>query len=257
MSRKENTGDGKRVKAVERSYRVVGTLRENGTMRVKDVASELDIPTSTAHVHLKTLESVGYVVRAEKGYQLGLRYLQDGCIIRGGVSVYPIARSEVDALAKATGEVANLGVEETGQRVLLYQSEGSDAVYDNAPIGEYTNMHWTALGKAILAELPRERVAEIVDEHGLPTETPNTIADQESLFDELERIRERGFALEDEERRNGIRSIAVPIRSESRVLGSLSLSGPKERFNDERISDELLPELKNRKNVVEVKHEYD
>ena len=257
MGQKGSAGDGKRVKAVERSYRVVGILRENGTMRVKDVAAELDIPTSTAHVHLKTLESIGYVVRAERGYKLGLRYLHDGCTIRSSMSVYAIARSEVDALAKATGEVANLGVEEAGQRVLLYQSEGSDAVYDNASIGEYTNMHWTALGKAILAELPRERVTEIVDKYGLLVETSNTIATRESLFDELKRIREQGYALEDEERRNGIRSIAVPIEAENRILGSLSLSGPKERFNDEHISEELLPELKNRKNIVEVKHEYD
>ena len=142
MGRKENAGDGKRVKAVERSYRIVGILRESGIIRVKDVAAELGIPTSTAHVHLKTLESIGYVVRAEKGYKLGLRYLQNRWIIRGSMSVYLIARSEVDALAKVTGEVANLGVEEAGQRVLLCQSEGSDAVYDNAPIGEYTNMHW-------------------------------------------------------------------------------------------------------------------
>lgn len=257
FSMEQNTEGGKRVKAVERSYRIALTLREGGTMRVKDVAEELDIPTSTAHVHLKTLESIGYVVRTETGYRSGLRYLQDGCIIRGNVSVYPIARPEVDNLAKDTGEVANLGIEETGQRVLLYQSEGSDAVYDNAPIGEYTNMHWTALGKAILAEFSREHVDEVVDRHGLPTETPNTIGDRESLHDALEAIREQGFALEDEERRNGIRSVAVPIKAEDHVLGSLSLSGPKERFNDERIAEELLPELKNRKNIVEVKHEYD
>ena len=257
MKREQNTDGGKRIKAVERSYRIVGVLRDSGTIRVKDVADELAIPTSTAHVHLKTLVSIGYAKRTEKGYKLGLRHLQDGCMIRSGMSVYPVARPEVDNLAKETGEVANLGVEELGQRVLLYQSEGSDAVYDNAPIGEYTNMHWTALGKAILSELPRERVESVIDRHGLPTETANTITDRKSLFDELESIRENGFALEDEERRNGIRSIAVPVKAEDCVLGSLSLSGPQERFDDDRISETLLPELKNHKNIVEVKHEYD
>lgn len=248
---------GKRVKAVERSFRVIQVLRERGPSRISDVAGELDIPTSTAHVHLKTLETVGYVVKGDDGFRLGLRFLRDGSLVRNRLPVYPIAKTEVDDLAEKTGEVANLGVEEGGQRVILYQSEGSEAVYDNAPVGEYTNLHWTALGKALLAELPRQYVDEVVERYGLPTQLPNTIDDRDELSDELRTVRERGYALEDEERREGIRSIAVPLEPEQTLVGALSLSGPKERFDDDRIEDELLPELKDRKNIIEVKYAYD
>lgn len=254
-----NTGSdgGKRVKAVMRSFRVIRVLREQGTVRINDVAEALDIPTSTAHVYLKTLEEAGYVVQNQHGYRLGLRFLRDGSITRGRLSVYAVARAEIDDLAETTGEVANLGVEESGQRVIVYQSEGSEAVYDNAPIGEFTNMHWTALGKAILAELSEARVTGIVETHGLPAKTDRTISDWDALFTELETIRKQGFALEDEERREGIRSIAVPIVSDESILGAISLSGPKERLNDDRIEEQLLPELKDRKNVIEVKYAYD
>ncbi|EMA27640.1 IclR family transcriptional regulator [Haloarcula japonica DSM 6131] len=160
-------------------------------------------------------------------------------------------------MAETTGEVANLGVKEGGQRVIVYQSEGSEAVYDNAPIGEFTNMHWTALGKAILAELPEDYVQKIVDQYGLPTATENTIAEFDQLLEELATIREQGFALEDEERRTGIRSIAVPLKVEENVVGAVSISGPKERFNDSRITNELLPALKDRTNVIEVKIAYE
>lgn len=248
---------GKRIKAIQRAFAMIDVLREGGTMRIAEVAETLDIPISTAHVHLKTLESVGYVVRDKDGYRIGLRFLRDGITARDRLDIYTVARSEVDDLAATTGEVANLGIEENGKRVLLYQSEGSEAVYDNAPTGEYTNMHWTALGKAILAEQSREYVEKYVEAYGLPAQTENTITDLDSLLDELTAVSDQGFALEDEERREGIRSIAVPIIVEESVAGSISLSGPRERFNDQRIQDELLPEVRNTANVIEVKYAYE
>ncbi|UPM45151.1 IclR family transcriptional regulator [Halocatena salina] len=253
----DSNGGGKRIDAVKRAFRVIDILRGSGPMRINDIAEALDIPTSTAHVHLKTLEDIGYVIKDKDGFRLGLRFLRDGSVIRNDLSVYSVATSEVDNLAESTGEVANLGTEENGQRVILYQSEGSEAVYDNALVGEYTNMHWTALGKAILAERPDDYVRRVVERYGFPVATANTIADSDTLFDELMTIRERGFALEDEERRTGIRSIGIPITIEDQVMGAISLSGPKERFDDDRIDDELLPALKDHANVVEVKIAYE
>lgn len=248
---------GKRISAVKRAFSVANVLRGSGTMRINDIAEALDIPMSTAHVHLKTLEDIGYVIKDDAGFRLGLQFLRDGSVIRDDLSVYSVAKSEIDNLAESTDEVANLGIEENGQRVILYQSEGSEAVYDNALIGEYTNMHWTALGKAILSELPNDYVKRIIDRYDLPAATPNTIVDLDTLFGELAQVREQGFALEDEERRTGIRSISVPITMDNHVVGAISLSGPKERFDDDRIEDELLPALKNHANVVEVKIAYD
>ncbi|WP_313691831.1 IclR family transcriptional regulator [Halorarum halobium] len=248
---------GKRVNAVQRSFAVLDVVRRSGTVRISDVAEELGIPTSTAHVHLKTLESVGYVVQDTDGYRQSLRFLRDGIVVRDRLNVYSISKPELDELAAKTGEVANLGVEEDGKRVILYQSEGSEAVYDNAPTGEYTNMHWTALGKAILAARSDDYVTEYVEAYGLPDKTENTITDRDQFREELETAQERGYTFEDEERREGIRSIAVPITVEDSAVGAISLSGPRERFDDRRIRDELLPELRDTSNVIEVKYAYE
>lgn len=248
---------GKRVKAVQRAFEVVDVLHGSGSMHIADVAEALGLPVSTAHVHLKTLESVGYVVRDDDGYRLGLRFLRNGVTVRASQRIYRVCRPEIDQLADDTGEVANLGVEEAGMRVILHQAEGSDAVYDNAPIGEYTTMHCTALGKAMLAERPDEYVEDVVDAYGLPVKTPKTLSDPNSLRSELATIRERGYAIEDEERRQGIRSVAVPLKVEGTLIGAISLSGPKERLNDRRIGQELLTAIRNTKNVVEVKYAYD
>jgi DNA-binding IclR family transcriptional regulator len=253
-----DTGDGgKRVSSVERAFDVVGVLRKRSPVRIEEVAETLDVSTSTAHVHLKTLESVGYAVRDDEGYRLGYRFLRDGIGVRQQSNVYDITRPEVEALAEETGEVANLGVEEEGKRVILFQDEGTEAVYDNAPIGEFTNMHWTALGKSILAHLPEDYVERIIEAHGLPDRQKNTITDRDELAEELARVRDRGYALEDEERRAGIRSVAVPILVDDAVKGAISVSGPKERLDDRRIEEELLPALRNRVNVAEVKYAYE
>lgn len=248
---------GKRVKSVERAFEVVDVVRDGGTVRIDDVASALDVPTSTAHVHLKTLESVGYVVRDSEGYRLGFRFLRDGITARERTNVFDAARVVVDELADGTGEVANLGVEEDGQRVILYQAEGEEAVYDNAPIGEYTEMHWTALGKVMLAHLPDEYVESIVDAYGLPDSTANTITGRDQLYDELATIRDQSYAVEDEERRDGIRSVAVPVVVDGAVVGALSISGPKERIDDDRIETDLQPALSNAVNIVELKYAYE
>ncbi|WP_225333535.1 IclR family transcriptional regulator [Halomicrobium urmianum] len=248
---------GKRVGAVQRSFAILDVLRRSGTLRINDVADELDIPTSTAHVHLKTLESVGYVVKTDDGYRRGLRFLRDGVAVRDRYDVHGMARPELDEIAAETGEVANLGAEEDGRRVILYQAEGSDAVYDDAPIGEFTRMHWTALGKAILAERSGEYVDEYLDAYGLPAATENTITDAEAFREELATVHDRGYAVEDEERREGIRSVAVPIIVDGSVVGAISLSGPRERFDDDRIRDALVPTLRDTSNVVEVRCTYE
>jgi DNA-binding IclR family transcriptional regulator len=250
-------GGGKRVSSVERAFAVVEELRGQGPMRIEAVADALGVSTSTAHVHLKTLEEVGYVVRDDAGYRLGYRFLRNGIEERRRSQVYEVTRPEVDELAVETGEVANLGVEEAGKRVILYQAEGTEAVYDNAPVGEYTDMHWTALGKAILAHLPERYVDDIVDAYGLPERRPSTITDRGALTEELARVRDREYAVEDEERRAGIRSVAVPILADEEVVGAVSVSGPKERLDDARIETELLPALRSRVNVVEVKYTYE
>lgn len=253
----ETTESGKTIGAVERAFSIIETLRESGTMTVSEVAIARDIPTSTAHVHLKTLHSLGYVVKVDGAYRLGLRFLRDGGAIRQRQHIYQIAKNEIDGLAAETGEVANLGVEENGQRVLLYQSEGSKAVYDNAPIGEYTNMHWTALGKSLLAHHSHKKVDEIVDTYGLPSKTERTISTREELVAELEGVRDRGYALEDEERREGIRSVAVPLRVDSSVVGAISVSGTKNRLNDNRIDNKLLELLYNAANIITVRYAYE
>jgi DNA-binding IclR family transcriptional regulator len=119
------------------------------------------------------------------------------------------------------------------------------------------HLHCTALGKAILAYLPEERVREIIDTHGLPERTDATITDEEELFDELEGIRDRGYARDMEERVAGLLCVAAPIRNlDGDPLGAISVSGPTSRMKGERFDEEVPEELTSTANVIELNLNY-
>ncbi|NUB93412.1 IclR family transcriptional regulator [Haloterrigena sp. SYSU A121-1] len=245
------------LSSVRRAFNILEIIDENDGIGIDELADRENMPRSTAHIYLKSLAKTGFVVEEDGTYRLSLQFLEYGGRVRRKRKLYHVGKDEIKDLADKTGEVASLGIEENGKRVLIYKSEGGDAIYDRAPTGERTNLHWTALGKVILAYLPSERVDAIVEEHGLPELTEHTVTTRDSLRDELETIRERGYSLEDEERRSGVRSIAVPVQPDSEaVVGAVSLTGPKSKFTDERIESELLSKIENAVNVIEIRYNH-
>ncbi|NGM67964.1 IclR family transcriptional regulator [Natronolimnobius sp. AArcel1] len=250
------------IQSVEHSLRIVTCLREHGPIGVSALAERVDMPKSTVYVHLQTLRNNGYAIQIDGTYDLGLRFLETGSIVRRRNNVYRAAREEVDQLATDVEEAANLGVEQDGKRVILYKAELGEAIYDNTSTGEFTYMHWTAIGKSLLANFSSDRVEEIIDQHGLPQATDQTITEREQLFNELEQIRERGFAVENEEHRNGLVAIAVPIfdTDSDTVVGALSVSGPRQRLVDTadetEIKSEIINAVRNRANVAELRYNH-
>ncbi|WP_135303965.1 IclR family transcriptional regulator [Haloarcula amylovorans] len=244
--------------SVEKAFNILREVKSAGPVGLSELARQLDIPKSTVHIYLQTLQSEGFVVQAGGKYTLSYRFLDFGGTFRNQSKLFRAARPEVDKLEAETGEVASLGIEENGLRVLIYKSEGPDSIHDNAPVGEYTQMHWTALGKAILAHYPRERVEAILDTHGLPRANEYTVTDREALFAQLDETRERGYSVEDQDRRQGVLTIGAPIHSRStdEVVGSVSVSGPKSRIEENERFDELVAAVKKAANVIELSYSH-
>lgn len=230
------------VGAVQTTLEIVDALRELDGAGVTELADHLDVPKSTVHNHLTTLERNEYVVNDDGTYRTGLRLLELGEYTRQQREVYDVAKPKIEELAERTGEVANLAVEEHDYGVYLARERGERAVHLDTYAGKHVHLHSTALGKAMLAYMPTERVEEIVDARGLPPSTPATVTDRDELFDQLERIRERGVAFDDEERLEGLRCVAAPIKTKEAVAGAVSVSGPTSRIKGEHFRTEL-PEV--------------
>lgn len=241
------------VKTALTTFDIVETLKEQDGARLTELADELDLPKSSIHNYLSTLNERGYVVKEGNEFYVSLRFLDLGSEARDKRDIYEIAKPNVRELAEVTGELANLMVEEHGEGIYIHRETGDDAVMVDKNVGHRVHLHNTALGKAILAHFPQERVSDILDRHGMPATTENTITDEATLFEELERIREEGIAYDDEERLEGLRCVAAPILDENdEPVGAISVSGPIARFSADRFREEVPKTIKKAVNVVEL-----
>lgn len=241
------------VKALATGFQIIETIRALDGAGVSELANELSMPKSTVHDYLRTLTDTEYLVKIDKEYHVGARFLGLGGYARSRMQVYHIAQPEINKLAEETGEHANLMIEEHGKGIFLYRSMGKDAVNLETRSGIRVPLQTTALGKAILAHLPETRVDEIIDENGIPEMTENTVSDRSELKRELEKDRNRGYSVNDEELYQGIRAVGVPILDEDDcVVGALSVSGPVSRLQGDRFETKLPHMVTNAANVIEV-----
>ena len=130
-------------------------------------------------------------------------------------------------LMAATGETANLAIADGGQVVFISQVETHEPIRAFFRPGTRGPIHASGIGKALLAYQPPEAVERIMREQGLVAFTARTITDRARLMAELDEIRARGWAIDDEERTEGMRCIAAPIFNEFReAMAGVSISGP-------------------------------
>jgi DNA-binding IclR family transcriptional regulator len=245
------------VKSAETTFEVLDALKDLDGAGVTELAQHLDIPKSTVHNYLSTLEQEEYVVNRDGVYEVGLRFLELGAYARHRQKLFEIAKPEVDRLAEETGELANILVEEHGRGSYLYRARGDKAVQVKAHVGTRVPLHTTALGKAILAHMPTERVDAIVDRHGLGGEASKSISSRAELEQELADVRERGVAFDDEERLEGLRCVAAPVLNhDTEIIGAISVSGPTNRFRGDRFREEFPQKVLEVANVIELNVTY-
>jgi len=231
------------IRTSEKTLAILEALKEHRGAGVTELADALGFTKGTVHHHLSTLAEHGYVAKRGGEYHLGMRLFEMGKFTRQQRDVYEVAQPEIDKLAEETGELANLMVEEHGYGYYLYIARGNQAIRLDTEIGTRQYLHASALGKAILAHVPEERVEEILDRHGLVQMTENTVTDRDEFWDILDEIAERGVAFDGEERAEGIRCVAAPITDKTEsLIGAVSVSGPANRLKGERFRQKI-PEL--------------
>lgn len=247
------TGPKNSVNAVRTTLYILEALKEFDGAGITELAKETSVSKGTVHNHLATLEHEDYVVKEDDQYELGFRFLDLAHHAKQRVGLYDLVKQEVDQLAEKSGEMTLYTQEEHGMGVCLYRTLGEDAVQTPLYIGNRDELHHMAVGKAILAHLPRERVEEIIEERGLPRYTENTITNPDDLFEELEEIRERGFAFNREETIPGLVGVGAPIIDQNGgVAGAISIIGPTSRMDEDRFYGELPDMITRSANIIEI-----
>ncbi len=224
---------------------VLELLAASQELGVTELARKLSVGKSSVHRILNTLAHKDYIEKnpATARYRLTYRIFLVASAAADRFGLKEVAAPVMERLAIASGETVNLGILE-GDRVLsLHKVSGPQPIrlHIHAPGG--VKAYATGLGKALLAGLEREELDRRLGTSRLARLTPNTHATRRALYVELDRVRRRGYAIDNEECSAGIRAVAVPIRdSRGMVVAALSIAGPTHRLTDKRIA-ELAPDL--------------
>lgn len=244
------------VRTTEKSLLLIDALNRLDGGRIYELESEVEMTKGAIHNHLSTLCEHGYVTRNGEEYQLGFKFLTLGGSIRSRSKFYQCAESKVTQLANEIGYLSNLMVEEGGKGIYLYQARGNDAIPLDTHVGHRVHLHTTGIGKALLAHLSREYVEKIIERWGLPPSTENTITDAETLFEELERIRNRGYATDHAEWSEGLTCIGAPVKVEGKLYGAISISAPTKRLGNEEFDDEIIAHVEGTANDIALNIKY-
>jgi IclR family acetate operon transcriptional repressor len=237
------TDDANTLQTTEVSLELFDHIRERGGATLRQLTAATGLSKSSVYVHLSTLQTRDLVTKEGEQYHVGLRILEYAEKARRRKPEYDLARETVDDLLERLGEECGFAVEENGRTVLFYNA--TNTRQPTFYTGKTGPMHATAAGKAMLSAYSKDVVDQIIDSHGLSGETEKTITDRDELMDELETIRERGYAVIDEEFVEGMHSISVPVRyPNGQVFGALHVSAPAYRQDDQGLWQLGVDELR-------------
>jgi IclR family acetate operon transcriptional repressor len=218
-------------RSVERVISILNVLQESSSgMTLAQISSTVKLAKASAFRYLWTLEKHRYVERdgGSGSYRLGLGFV--GMQSRHLEVLRERARSSLERLRDETGESANLGMLDGDQIRYLDVAESKRWVRMATRSGHRDPLHCTALGKAIAAQLPEAQVRGILSRVGMERRTDNSITDVDDFLDELNKVRRRGYAIDDGENDVDGRCVAAPILGTS-LPAAISVSGPASRFS--------------------------
>lgn len=243
-----------RIVSVDRALDVLLALyHNNGEMGVSELARELDLHKSTIHRSLASLEYKGFVQKnLENGkYWLGMKIYAMGLLVGEKFSLADVVRPYAKALFDAFGEVVNVSVLDRDPHegyksvIILKEASSSKVLSVNPGVGTSSDLHISSIGKSLLA-FSKEIDLMAYAEQPLRRYTENTIVSWEGMMTELRKIRQQGYAIDNEEQEIGLYCIGAPILDKKgNAIAAISISGPTVRMKGPDLDEKI-------KKVVEI-----
>src|SRR3546814_756294 len=227
------------IQVLERAMRLLDVLaKRSEPVPLKDLAAATGLHTSTTHRILNDLVVGRYVERVDSGlYQLGMRLLELGSLVKGRLNVREVALEPMRELHKLTGQTVNLSLQQGDEIVYIERawSERSGMQVVRA-IGGRAPLHLTSTGKLFLSVSDPRQVKAYAMRTGLAGTTRNSITQTDQLERDLSQVRRHGYSRDNEELELGVRCIAAGVYDDTgKLQAGLSISAPAERMRDEWI----------------------
>jgi IclR family acetate operon transcriptional repressor len=229
------------VQSVERVFELLELIADaGGEVMLSELSSSTSLPLPTIHRLLRTMVTLGYVRQLpNRRYSLGPRLIRLGEAATKQLGV--LARPQLKSLVDRLGETANVAVLDGDRVIYIAQVPSRHSMRMFTEVGRRVHLHATGVGKAILAQLDDATVRGIVSRAGMPTPTSKSIGDVDTLLEDLEMIRRRGYSIDEEEQEIGVRCFATAVANAPTPM-AISVSGPVSRV-DQAFADRAVPLL--------------
>lgn len=229
------------VQSLERAFDLLERMADaGGEVGLSELSGTSGLPLPTIHRIMRTLVACGYVrQQPNRRYALGPRMIRLGESASRLLGTW--ARPYLAELVEATGETANMALFDGDEIVYVAQVPSRHSMRMFTEVGRRVLPHTTGVGKALLAQLDPAEVRALLARTGMPAATGHTITDPELLLRALEEVRERGYAVDDNEQEVGVRCLAVTV-PRSPAPAAISISGPAGRVTD-AATEKIVPVL--------------
>lgn len=241
------------VQSLERGLEVVRALSAPGPGRtLSDVARDTGLTRASARRFLLTLERIGYVRSEDRRFTLTPRVLELGYAFLSSLTLPQIAQPHLRELVERVHESSSVSVLD-GNEIVYVAREPTQRIMTVAiSVGTRFPAHATSMGRVLLAGLEESELDAFLEALDVRSFTRSTVTDKGRLRQEIERVRDQGWALVDQELEAGLRSIAVPLRDPAeRVVAAINLSTQASRRTPTAIRRELLPSLRRTAAAIE------
>lgn len=214
------------VQSLERGLAIIRVFNaEQPSMTVSEIAQQVGLTRAAVRRFLLTLGELGYVYARNNRFELTPRVLELGYAYLSALSFPDIALPRLEELVAETGEASEGSILYGGDVVYVVRVPGPALMTISVNIGARRPAYATAMGRALLANLPSADLDTYLDTYTLIPVLPRTITDVDALRAELNRVREDGYALVNQELEEGLIAIAVPVRDRTgRVRAAINLS---------------------------------
>ncbi|WP_067803213.1 IclR family transcriptional regulator [Actinomadura formosensis] len=240
----KTAGDGG-IQSVARALSILELFDERrGTLTTNEIASLTGLNRGTAYRFCQTLRRLGYLEEIRQStFRPGLKVLSLAQAALGGRGLVEMAMPRLQALRHDTCETVNLAIPDGSEIVYVARLLNDDLLALRLVVGSRLPMAVSSLGRAMLAFMPDDQVEEILSNSDFPRLTPYTMTDRAELREELARIREKGYAFNDQEVAVGVRGIAVPVLGTGeQPIAAINLSIARPLPEDE-VDGKLAPML--------------
>jgi DNA-binding IclR family transcriptional regulator len=250
MTRNSSQG----VQATVNSFRILEQLVEaEGSLGVTEIADAVGLSKGVVYTHLKTLIDLGYARKHEQRYLSSFGIIEIAEDIRHSIPKFTRVRHNVENLARVTGEVATLFVEEDGLGICVYASMGSEPWLPDYTCGSRMPLHVNAPGKAILSSFNRDRVDSIIEEHGLSRLTDDTLTIPETLDSELRTIRESGVSFCRGEQFSDVVGVATAVGLGERApAAAIGVCGPSDQLSGRYLEEDITGQVISTAKTVQI-----